>query len=91
MGKPNGKKNYCCYIAEMVNEIGVTRSNLLQTKKIVLSAVKALVEAEIEHLESLERRNGSGGGGRGGGAAGQRGRGRPFSVPLSGFEKRRRA
>ena len=95
MSKGNGKKEYCCYVAEMLEGLGVTRHNVIETKKVVLRAVKALVEAEIEHMEAIEQR-----------AAGRRSARRPaarrrsngnstdhgpFSVPLSSFEKRRRA
>lgn len=91
MDKGNGKKDYCCYVAEMLEEFGVTRHNVIETKKVVLRAVKALVEAEIEHLEAIERRAArKRSAARPPSTDGSPGRG-PYSVPLSGFEKRRRA
>ena len=75
-GARNGKR-YCCYIAEMLEECGVTRRNVLETKKLVLRAINAFIEAEIEHIEMLERRAAEGPG--------------PTAVPLSSFKGRRRS
>lgn len=94
MARHSGRKNYCCYVAEMFDELGVTRKNVYETKKVILRAVKALIDAEIEHLETVQRRESARRADRkngNGATAPDDPEANPFEVPLTGFEKRRRA
>lgn len=72
----------CCMVSEMLEEWGVTRKNVYHAKKVVLRAVKALIEAELEHLERIEKRRP-----RGPAAGEPRG---PRAVRLEEFRSKRR-